>query len=55
MVDPTSRIILSTQRYQQAPRTDQFINVPLEQTSKNLVEFDRSVDLNLAEVFDQER
>jgi len=55
MVDPTTSIILSTQRYQQAPRTDQFINVPLEQTTKNLVEFDRSADLNLAEVFDQER
>ena len=55
IVDPTTRIILSTQRYQQAPRSDQFLNIPLAQTTKNLVEFDRVSDLNLAEVFDQER
>lgn len=54
-VDPTERIILSTQRYKSAPRTDQFINVPLEQTSKDLVEYDRSVDLNLVNVFEEER
>ena len=55
IVDPTTNIILSTQRYQQAPRSDQFLNIPLAQTTKNLVEFDRVSDLNLAEVFDQER
>ena len=55
IVDPTTRIILSTQRYQQAPRSDQFLNIPLAQTTKNLVEFDRVADLNLAQVFDQER
>lgn len=54
-VDPTERIILSTQRYKSAPRTDQFINVPLAQTSKDLVEYDRSVDLNLVNVFEEER
>jgi len=55
IVDPTTSIILSTQRYQQAPRSDQFLNIPLAQTTKNLVEFDRVADLNLAQVFDQER
>ena len=54
-VDPTERIILSTERYKSAPRTDQFINVPLTQTSKDLVEYDRSVDLNLVNVFEEER
>jgi hypothetical protein len=54
-VDPTERIILSTQRYKSAPRTDQFINVPFAQTSKDLVEYDRSVDLNLVNVFESER
>lgn len=54
-VDPTERIILSTQRYKSAPRTDQFINVPLAQTSKDLVEYDRSIDLNLVNVFEEER
>jgi hypothetical protein len=55
IVDPTTRIILSTQRYKSAPRTDQFINVPFSQTSKDLVEYDRSVDLNLVNVFEEER
>ena len=55
IVDPTTNIILSTQRYQQAPRSDQFLNIPLAQTTKNLVEFDRVSDLNLVVVFDQER
>ena len=54
-VDPTERIILSTQRYKSAPRTDQFINLPFSQTSKDLVEYDRSVDLNLVNVFEEER
>jgi hypothetical protein len=54
-VDPTERIISSTQRYKSAPRTDQFINIPFSQTSKDLVEYDRSVDLNLVNVFEEER
>lgn len=54
-IDPTTRIIESTQRYKGAPKTDQFINIPLNQSSKDLTEFDRSVDLNLANVFDEER
>ncbi len=55
IVDPTTRIISSTLRYKSAPRTDQFINVPFSQTSKDLVEYDRSVDLNLVNVFEEER
>ena len=54
-VDPTNRIILSTQRYKSAPRTDQQISIPFSQSMKELVEFDRSIDLNLVDVFDQER
>ena len=54
-IDPSTRIIESTQRYKSAPLADQFINVPLKQTMKELVEFDRSVDLSLIAVFDQER
>jgi hypothetical protein len=55
IVDPTTRIISSTQRYKSAPRTDQFINIPFSQTSKDLIEYDRSVDLNLVNVFEEER
>ena len=54
-VDPTYRIILSTERYASAPRTDQAINVPFAQSMKEMIEFDRSIDLNLVDVFDQER
>lgn len=54
-IDPTTRIIESTQRYKGAPLQDQQLNIPLIQTQKELVEFDRSVDLNLAIVFDEER
>jgi len=54
-IDPTTRIIESTQRYKGAPKQDQQLNVPLVQTQKELVEFDRSVDLSLGTVFDEER
>ena len=54
-IDPTTRIIESTQRYKGAPLTDQQMTIPFVQKSKDLVEFDRSVDLNLAAVFDEER
>jgi hypothetical protein len=55
IVDPTTSIILSTQRYKSAPRVDQFINVPFAQSTKTLTEYDRSVDISLATVFDEER
>ena len=55
IVDPTYRIILSTERYASAPKTDQAINIPFRQSMKEIIEFDRSIDLNLVDVFDQER
>ena len=54
-IDPTTRIIESTQRYKGAPKQDQQMNIPLIQNQKQLVEFDRSVDLSLSTVFDDER
>ncbi|NBP66326.1 MAG: hypothetical protein EBU66_16955, partial [Bacteroidetes bacterium] len=54
-IDPTTRIIESTQRFKGAPKQDQQMSLPLVQSQKELVEFDRSVDLNLATVFDEER
>ena len=54
-VDPSTRIIESTQRFKSAPLSDQFINVPLKQSMKELVEFDRTTDLSLLAVFDEER
>lgn len=55
IVDPTTSIILSTLRFKSAPRVDQFINVPFAQSTKNLTEYNRSVDVSLATVFDGER
>ena len=54
-VDPSTKIIESTQRFKSAPLSDQFINVPLKQSMKELVEFDRTTDLSLLAVFDEER
>ena len=54
-IDPSTRIIESTQRYKGAPKQDQQLSIPLVQTQKELVEFDRSVDLSLSTVFDEER
>lgn len=54
-IDPTTRIIESTQRFKGAPKQDQQMSLPLMQSQKEFVEFDRSVDLNLSTVFDEER
>lgn len=54
-VDPSYRIILSTERYKSAPRQDQAINIPFQQSMKEMVEFDRSIDVSLLQVFDEER
>jgi hypothetical protein len=49
------RIVLGSLRYKTATNTDLSIPTPLVQNSKNLQEFDRSIDVNLAQVFDDER
>jgi len=54
-INPTNRIILSTEKFKGSPIIDQTIDIPLKQSSKNIVEYDRSVDLNLVNVFDEER
>jgi hypothetical protein len=49
------RIVLGSLRYKTATNTDLSIPTPLVQNSKNIVEYDRSIDVNLAQVFDNER
>jgi len=49
------RIVLGSLRYKTATDTDLSIPTPLVQNSKNLQEFDRSIDVNLAQLFDDER
>lgn len=54
-IEPTTSIIESTLRFQGSPKQDQQLNISLSQKQKELVEFDRTVDLELSEVFDEER
>jgi len=49
------RIVLSTLRYKSAPELSSAIQVPLVQNVKELVEYDRSANVSLAQVFDDER
>jgi hypothetical protein len=49
------RIVLGSLRYKTATNTDLSIPTPLVQNSKNIQEFDRSIDVNLVQVFDDER
>jgi len=49
------RIVLGSLRYKTSTNTDLSIPTPLVQNSKNLLEFDRSIDVNLAQLFDDER
>ena len=54
-IDDSTNIVLGSLRYKTSPNVSMFVNVPMEQTQKELVEFDRSVDLNLQQVFLDER
>ena len=54
-IDNSTDIVLGSLRYKTSPNVSMFVNVPMEQTQKELVEFDRSVDLNLQQVFLDER
>jgi len=49
------RIVLGSLRYKTSTDTNLSIPTPLVQNSKNLQEFDRSIDVNLAQLFDDER
>jgi hypothetical protein len=49
------RIVLGSLRYKSAPDVDSYVNVPFVQNSKEIIEFDRSIDINLEQVFDDER
>lgn len=51
----STKIILGKDRFKGAINVDSAVSVTLDQTSKGLIEYDRSVDLNLEDVFDEER
>jgi hypothetical protein len=48
-------IILGSLRYQSAPDTDIGLKVPFVQTQKLITEYDRSANISLEQVFDDER
>ena len=48
-------IVLGSLRYKSAPETELYLNVPLVQNSKINNEFDRSVNIRLQQVYDDER
>ena len=48
-------IIPSSQKYKSAPFVDQEISISLEQQSQQMVEYDRSQSISLAQVYDDER
>jgi hypothetical protein len=50
-----TKIVLGSKRYQSAIDTDLLIEVPLNNTQKELDEFDRSNVVSLAQIFDDER
>jgi hypothetical protein len=49
------RIVLGSLRFKTSTNTDLSIPTPLVQNSKKINDFDRSVEVNLAQLFDEER
>ena len=54
-VNDTTKIVLGSLRYKASPNTVLSVNVDLNQNEKELIEFDRNVDLSLQQVFTDER
>lgn len=50
-----TQIVLGSLRYKTSTDSDISLNVPLLQNTKESVEFDRSIDINFEQVFDDER
>jgi hypothetical protein len=48
-------IIPSNLKYKGSPSVDEKVSISLDQTSQQITEYDRSVTLNLAQVYDDER
>ena len=49
------RIVLSTLRYKSSPEVSYTLQVPFVQTVKELIGFERNINISLAQVFDDER
>ena len=49
------RLILGSLRYKSASNVDFGLKIPFIQTTKQIVEYDKNIDLNLQQLFDDER
>lgn len=54
-INDETKIVLGSLRYKSAPETNLSVNITLNQTEEEFVEFDRNVDIGLEQVFDDER
>jgi hypothetical protein len=50
-----TRIVLGSLRYKSSPDTDLSLQVPFKSTQRELIEYDRTADINLQQVFQDER
>jgi gamma-glutamyl:cysteine ligase YbdK (ATP-grasp superfamily) len=50
-----TRIVLGSLRYKSSPNTDFGVKLPLEQSEQQYIEYDRNLNVDLAQVFDDER
>ena len=55
MYDENTNIILGDRRFKGGINVDGAINVPLQQSTKLINEYDRTINVNLEDLFDQER
>ena len=54
-IDDSTKIVLGSKRYQNAIDVDSSEKIPLYQTTKENVDYERTIDVNLFQVFDDER
>ncbi len=54
-IDDSTKIVLGSKRFQNAVDVDSSEKLPLYQTTKEVVEYERTIDVNLFQVFDDER
>ena len=54
-VNDSTKIVLGSLRYKSSPNSVLSVNVDLNQNEKEIIEFDRNVDLGLQQVFIDER
>ena len=54
-IDSTTTVVLGSERFKSSQNTNLSLDVTLNGNQKEIIEFDRNVDLSLQIVFDEER